>query len=247
MLTDNFERIFSNKKKVLFVFAHPDDTEIMAGGTIARLIKEGYEVGVAKMTLGNKGSRQEKISEDELKHERFLEDQESMKKLGVEEKNNFYLNFPDGSVENDLKTIEALVRVIRTFKPELIVTHNPEDVLIRWSEGISWVNHRDHRNTGKSVIDAAYPYSRDILFFSEQLVDGKLESHCCSEFLLADYYDHKDTIAIDVTDSIEKKSQALACHKSQFESDKVSDLVDFITNIDNSQKRYERFRYVKAD
>lgn len=247
MHTDSFEKIFSTKKKVLFVFAHPDDAEIMAGGTIARLIESGIEVGVAKMTLGNKGSRQEKITEDDLKNERFNEDKESMKKLGVNEKNNFYLNFSDGSVENDMKTIEALVKVVRTFKPDLIVTHNPEDVLIRWADGISWVNHRDHRNTGKSVIDAAYPYSRDILFFSDQLIDGQLESHSCSEFLLTDYYDHKDTIAIDVTNSIAKKAEALACHTSQFDPSKVAEAIEFMTKIDDSGKRYERFRYVTAD
>ncbi|MBI1811771.1 MAG: PIG-L family deacetylase [Nitrospirae bacterium] len=59
-LTDSYQRIFSKKNRILAVFAHPDDAELYAGGTIARLTQDGKIVRVVKVTSGNRGSRQEK-------------------------------------------------------------------------------------------------------------------------------------------------------------------------------------------
>ena len=68
--------------------AHPDDTELYAGGTVARLIESGKEVRVIKTTLGNKGNRQQKISEKELGEIRLKEDRSAMKVFGIKEENN---------------------------------------------------------------------------------------------------------------------------------------------------------------
>ena len=75
MTRDFFSEVFSGKKKVMFVYAHPDDAEMYSGGTIARLKKEGFEVRHVKMTMGNKGSRQEDYSEVELAEIREPEDE----------------------------------------------------------------------------------------------------------------------------------------------------------------------------
>ena len=61
---DSFEKVFSNKNKILIVFSHPDDAELYSGGTIARLVASGREVRVVKMTMGEKGSKQENVSEE---------------------------------------------------------------------------------------------------------------------------------------------------------------------------------------
>lgn len=245
-MTDSYNQIFADKTRVLFVFAHPDDAEIMAGGTIARLVNHKKEVCSVKMTLGNKGSRENIISETDLRNERLAEDKNAMNIFGIKEENNIYLGFSDGEVENNLETIEALVKVIRKFKPDIVVTHNPEDVIIRWDEETNWINHRDHRNTAKSVVDASYPYSRDRLFFPQHFVEG-LDSHSVSEFLFVDYYDHPDTKAIDVSGFVQTKIDALKAHDSQYGHGIAEEAVEFMTKIDDSDKRYERFRYAKAD
>lgn len=246
-LTDVYSKIFADKNKILAIFSHPDDLELYCAGTIAKLIKDGKEVRSVKMTFGNKGSRQEKVSEEELRKLREDEDKAAMKVLGIKEENNVYLNFNDGEIENNLQTIEALAKQIREFKPDLIITHNPENIIIRFDKDVNWVNHRDHRNTGKSVIDAAYPYSRDLLFFPEQLKDGKLSSHIVTEFLLVDYYDHEDTIAIDITEYVNEKNESLSKHSSQYSLEKAKETTDFFTKLDESGRRYERFRYVVTD
>ena len=169
--------------------------------------------------------------------------------LGVKSLNSIYLYIVYGTVEDNLETIGKIAEQIRIFQPELIITHNPEDVIIRFDKDINWVNHRDHQNSGKAVIHAAYPYSRDILFFPEHFKNSKAKSHTCSEFLLVDYYNHPDLVCIDVTDYVEKRIQSHACHSSQYTLEHAKESADFFTKLSEypENKRFERFRYVLAD
>lgn len=243
---DSFQKIFGNKKRIMVVMAHPDDAEIYCGGTLARLVREGKRVRVVKMTLGSRGSKQEKISEKDLERVRLSEDKKAMKVLGIKPEDNIYLGLRDGSVDNDIKIIEKLVKQIRIFKPDIIITHNPEDIIIRFGDGINWVNHRDHRNTGKDAIDAAYPYSRDLLFFPEHFKEKGVSFHATTEFLLVDYYNHPDLVYIDVSDYVEFRTKALASHSSQYTLDHAKNSTDFFTKHP-SGRRFDRFRYVIAD
>ena len=249
IITDSFDQIFNKKKKVLVVMGHPDDTEIYCGGTVARLTHSAVEVRVVKMTYGEKGSKQDKIPENKLKLIREKEDKKAMKVLGIKEKNNIYLDLGDGAIENNLKTIEKVVRQIRLFKPDLIITQNPEDLIIRFDTDINWFNHRDHRNTAKVAIDAAYPYSRDISFFPEHFKDARMGSHTTVEFLFGDYYDHQDNVFIDVTDFTDIRSKALARHKSQYSLEDAKDSTEFFTENPKfpKGKRFEKFLHVAAD
>lgn len=243
---DKYQEIFGDKSRILVVFAHPDDAEIMAGGTISRLTADGKTVRVVKMTSGENGSRQNEITRKDLKDTRVNEDGEAMNIMGIKPEDNVYLDLGDGSVENDLSTIEKLAFQIRQFKPDIIITHNPENVIVHFAEGENWVNHRDHRHTGQSVVDAAYPYARDINFFPEQLKQDGVESHITKEFLFTDFYDHPDTIAIDVTDFMENKIKALSAHASQFDIDNARNAGEFIA-MEEEGRRWEKFRHVVAD
>lgn len=246
---DSYQKIFSKKQRILVVFAHPDDAELYAGGTIARLTQDGKTVRVVKVTSGNRGSRQEKITTAELEQTRENEDRTAMRIFGIADENNVYLRINDGEVDNSLETIGIIAKQIRLFKPDLIITHNPEDVFIRFDKDVNWVNHRDHRNTGKSTIDAAYPYSRDLLFFPKHFENPGVLSHATTEFLLVDYYDHPDLVSIEVTDQIETRIKAHAAHSSQYTVDQARSSADFFTKLPQypKNKRYERFRYVLAD
>lgn len=246
-MKDSYNDIFKDKERILVVFAHPDDAEIYCGGTIARLTKDNKEVRVVKVTSGNKGSRGQEISEEDLRKLRENEDSQAMRVLGVTPKNNVYLNLGDGEINNDMRTIEPLVKQIRLFKPDLVITHNPEDVIIKFDEKDSWVNHRDHRNTGVSVVDATYPYGRDVLFFPKHFEDKRVSSHKVAEYLFVDSYNHKDEIFIDVTNTSETRTKAIACHASQYSEDYAKDTTNYFTVIKGSNRRWERFRYVVAD
>src|SRR3989344_3773176 len=244
-MNDSYKDIFGSKQKIMFVFAHPDDAEIYCGGIIARLVADGKKIRLVKMTTGNKGSRQEAITEEELAKTRESEDREALKILGLSDADSINLNLGDGEIENTLDTIEKIVETIRSFKPELIVTHNPEQVLIRDLEGNYYVNHHDHRNTAVSTIDAAYPYSRDNLFFPNQLQKG-LSTHSVAEFLFVDSWGHQDIVYVDVTEFAEKRTKAIACHKSQYYREHAQGSTDYFAPPIKG-KRFECFRYVKAD
>lgn len=245
-MEDAFKRIFNNKERVLVIMAHPDDSELYAGGTIARLVASDKRVRVVKMTNGENGSRQEAISKEELGKIRKQEDINAMKIYGIKDEDNIYLDLGDGKIENDLETIGKLAYQIREFKPNLIITHNPEDVIIRFDKDVNWINHRDHKNTGLVSIYAAYPYSRDLLFYPEQFKNRNLTSHICSEFLLVDYYSYPDSVTIDVTKNIDIRIKAHASHSSQYTVQHAQESADFFT-LQSDGTRFEKFRYVIAD
>lgn len=246
MFKDDYAKVFGNKDRIMVVFSHPDDAEIFAGGTISRLIADGKQVRVVKMTSGGRGSRQEKTTEDDLANTREEEDKKAMKILGVKDENNIYLGLRDGAIENDMEAIGRLVYQIREFQPEIIITHNPENLVIRYDKDESWVNHRDHRHTGQSTIDAAYPYSRDMLFFPDHFKDSGIKSASVSEFLLVDYYNHPDEVNIEMGDFVNQRVQAHACHATQYDKKAAQESTDFFTLTPDGRCR-ERFRYVKGD
>ena len=246
--TDSYKKIFENKFRILVVMPHPDDTELYCGATLFRLIGDGKRVRVIKMTYGDKGSRQEKVTQKELRIIREKEDREAMKILGVKDEDNIYLGLGDGEIEHDLPTIEKVASQIRLFKPQLIITTNPEDLIIRFDKDVNWVNHRDHRHTGRIALDAAYPYARDLLFFPEHFKNKEASSWACTEFLFTDVYEHPDLVYIDVSDFIDYRTRALAAHSSQYSLKHAKESTDFFTKLPiYGNRRFDRLRYVIAD
>src|SRR3989338_4348741 len=104
-VTDSFNEIFGNKNRILVIMPHPDDAELYCGGTIARLVGEDKRVRIVKVTSGDRGSKQEKVSAQKLRSIREKEDREAMKVLGIRDDDNIYLGIGDGEIENDLPTI----------------------------------------------------------------------------------------------------------------------------------------------
>lgn len=249
MVTDTYEKIFADVKKVLIVMPHPDDCELYCGGTVARLVADGKEVRVVKVTSGEKGCKQDKIAPAELMKIREKEDTAAMRILGVKDENNVYLRLGDGAVESDLETIGKIVKEIRKFKPDLIITTNPEDMIIRFAKDENWVNHRDHINVAKATIYASYPYARDISFFPEQLAEEGVESHTCTKFLLTDSYNHQDVVLIEMSKFVDQRVNAHASHVSQYNKKKAQESADYFTLNEEypDGKRYEKFRFVLLD
>ena len=242
---DSYTKVFAEAKRVMVVMSHPDDAEVFAAGTIARLVKSGVRVRVVKMTSGSRGSRQNKYKDGELSNLRESEDTASMAVLGVLPEDNIYFQIEDGEVENDLKTIGRVAEQIRLFKPDVVITQNPDDIITTRRDGTSHVNHRDHRNTARSVIDAAYPYARDISFFPEHFKNSEAQSHKVERILLSDSHDHPEELFIEVTSVMETRKAAISCHKSQFDPEVIERVTYHILHK-QGKKYFERFRYAKV-
>lgn len=243
-MQDSFDKIFGDKNKVLVVFAHPDDNEIICGGTVARLIDEGKKVRVVIMTNGGKGMRDRTdVDESQFAKIRLEESMKAGLELGLSKEEMFNLNIPDGELEKSIENIEKIVYHIRQFKPNIIITHNPEEHINTFSKNVHWVNHRDHRHTASMVLDAAYPYSRDTAFFPHQLKAG-LAPHSVGQFLLSDSYTHPEAVGFEVSKYLGKRKKALEQHVNGFLRGEVD---GYMEEVQRDEGSFEILRYINTD
>jgi len=191
-------------ERVTVVTAHPDDPEFGAGGTIAKLAKEGREVTYVIVTNGNKGSGDRSVAPEHLARIREAEQQNAARALGVERVE--FLGYEDGEVEDTRSLRLDITRQIRRWRPDLIITQHPDRT---YSNFFGW--HRDHRITAGVVLDCVYPLARDHLSFPELLPDH--EPHKVREVYLIQW--EQPQLAVDITDTMDQKLQAVACHASQ--------------------------------
>jgi len=193
-------------ERAMVIVAHPDDPEFSAGGTIARWADDGIEVTYVIVTDGSKGTDDTTISKDELVAMRVKEQQAAANVLGV--RNVVFLGHTDGEVVPDLTLRRELVKVIRQYRPDIVVTGDPQTLIT----GFNTINHPDHRAVGLATLDAIFPAARNHNYFPESLGDG-LEPVYVKHVYLSGTL-HPDTW-IDVTDTFERKIASLREHKSQ--------------------------------
>src|ERR1700747_1873939 len=111
----------------MVVSAHPDDPDFGAGGSVARLADSGAEGTYVIVTDGRQGGEYPKQKDSELAAIRQREQRAAAKVLGV--KKIEFLGYKDGHLAPDLKLRRDIVRMIRTHKPEMVLTHIPGRVL----------------------------------------------------------------------------------------------------------------------
>ncbi|MBI5083733.1 MAG: PIG-L family deacetylase [Acidobacteria bacterium] len=128
------------KLRILAIGAHPDDCDIKFGGTAARFAKAGHAVKFLSVTNGDAGHQT--LGGAALAKRRFLETQESARRLGIMEYE--VLDNHDGELVPSLEVRRQVIRVIRKWKADIVIAPRPNDY------------HPDHRYTGVLVQDAAY-------------------------------------------------------------------------------------------
>ncbi len=201
-------------KVILAVGAHPDDTDFGASGTIAKWIGEGATAYYLLCTNGSKGSSDPHMTHQKLITLRQQEQKDANKVLGV--KQCFFLTHPDTELVADQVLKEEIVRLIRTLKPDIVMTMDPTYYYSTNSllSGSGMVNHTDHRAAALATLDAVFPLARDRLTFLEHEKEG-LKPHKVKELWLTSF-EKIDTV-VDITHTMEKKIETLRRHKSQFE------------------------------
>ena len=187
--------------QIMVVTPHPDDAEYGVAGTAARWAREGKEIVYVVCTNGDKGTSDANMKPEEVAKTREQEQLAAAKLLGVREV--IFLRHPDQSLEDTPEFRKELVRLIRMYRPETVVTADPHRRYI-------W--HRDHRITGRVTLDAVFPYARDRLSYPDLLDEG-LDPHYVREVLL--WASEDPNYRSDITDTYDIKVAALRCHKSQ--------------------------------
>jgi LmbE family N-acetylglucosaminyl deacetylase len=198
--------VAGDKKMTESVYAmvispHPDDSEFGAAGTVARWTREGRRVVYVVCTNGDKGTSDRNLTPEDLSKIRHKEELDAANVLNVSDV--VFLGYPDQGLEDTSEFRKAIVRLIRQYKPEVVVTADPYR---------RYVWHRDHRITGQVVLDAVFPCARDHLSYPELLDEG-LEPHKVKELLFwaADDINYR----ADITQTFDIKMTALRRHKSQ--------------------------------
>jgi LmbE family N-acetylglucosaminyl deacetylase len=160
--------------------------DLFSGGTLALYAAAGHTVGICCVTDGRMGGKAE--SPEELAQMRRTEFTASAAVIGAE---TFWLGINDGMATNDLETRRLLMDVIRSFRPDLIITHPPNDY------------HPDHVATSHLAVDASFTARvgvPSVLF---------VDTESGHDFLPDEY--------VDVTAVWDQKVRMLDAHHSQYD------------------------------
>ena len=222
----------TQRAHVLVVTPHPDDAEFGVAGTVAKWTQEGKQVVYVVCTNGNKGTSDPDVKPDELAKIRQNEQRAAAEILGVREV--VFLENQDQGLEDTPEFRKQIVRMIRRYRPETVVTADPYRRYI-------W--HRDHRIAGQVTIDAVFPYARDHLAYPDLLEEG-LQPHKVREMLF--WASENINFRSDVTATFDLKLAALRCHKSQVNTMRFSDLEDWLRKRCKDLAEGEDFELAEA-
>ncbi len=180
---------------VLAIGAHPDDLEILAGGTLALYAAAGHRVTMAVATNGNVGSPT--LGRDEIAAIRRDEAQAAADVIGAE---LVWMDFDDEWLFNDRPTRERFIDVIRAARPDVVFAHSPTDY------------HPDHRVAGQVTVDARIPAA--VRLVETTLPAAEKIPHV---FLMDNVggVDFEPEVHVDVSSVLEVKERMLRCHRSQ--------------------------------
>jgi len=193
-------------QKAMVIVAHPDDIEFSCAGTVARWIKDGAEVAYVLCTSGDVGIDEPGMTKAKAAQIREAEQQAAAEVVGVKEV--VFLREPDGMLENTMSLRKRLVREIRRFKPEVVITGDPTIV---WARS-DYINHPDHRAAAGAALDAVFPAAGQPNLF-EELAEEGLTAHKVRKVYVTSWT-QSDTF-VNISDTIDLKIKALKKHVSQ--------------------------------
>ena len=189
----------SKKQINVLVFgAHPDDCDIKAGGVAALYVQQGHRVKFVSVTNGDAGHHE--MGGGTLAQRRYAEAQAAAEVIGIEYE---LLDNHDGELMPTLENRYQIIRTIREFCPDLIMTHRPNDY------------HPDHRYTSTLVQDAAYMVTvPNICALTPHLEKNPVIIYLSDGFMKP--YPFTPDVAIGIDAVVEQKIDMLHCHVSQF-------------------------------
>jgi N-acetylglucosamine malate deacetylase 1 len=184
--------------RILIVGAHPDDGDIKAGGTAAKWCAAGHVVRLVSLTDGRAGHHA--MPGPELARRRRTEAQAAAAVIGATYE---ILDHPDGELDDRLDYRREVIRLIRAFRPDLIITHRSTDY------------HPDHRFTGLLVQDASYLLTVPAIFPEiPHLAACPVILHFSDAFTRPCRFEPH--VVVDIDAEFDRMVAMLHCHTSQF-------------------------------
>lgn len=194
--------------RVLAVGAHPDDIEILCAGTLAKFAAQGHEVIMCYVTNGNMGHML--IPPDELAEIRKQEAMNSAAVIGAE---MIWMNIDDQLVVDDLPTRMKFTEMVRQARPDLVISHYPDDYIM------------DHRRTSSLVFEATFLKGVPHLKTESASHPGvpplyQMDTPAGLGFLPTEW--------VDISEFFETKMKMLSQHQSQVKWLKDHDNIDIL-------------------
>ncbi len=194
------------QKRILTIFAHPDDAECVAGGTLLKWAAEGHRITLCLITDGDKGSSVPREDPADVIARRREEQERAAARLGAD---LVWLGYEDGYLLPTLDLRRELVRIMRRVRPDRVVANDPTV----WFRHSFYINHPDHRAAGQAAIEALYPAVKKPGIFPELFEEG-LEPHVVDEVWLGPT-DEPNTW-VDIGGVLDEKIGLICEHTSQF-------------------------------
>src|SRR6478735_4065263 len=192
-------------ERILVVTAHPDDVDFGSAGSVARWTDAGIEVSYCICTSGEAGGFDLTVPRPTMVEIRESEQRAAAKVVGVSDVT--FLRYPDGRLESSFDLRRDISREIRRVRPQRVIGQSPERNFQR-----VYASHPDHLAAGEATMAAVYPDARNPFAHPELLEEG-FEPWAVDEMYLATA-DESDVV-INITDTFERKIDALKCHVSQ--------------------------------
>jgi LmbE family N-acetylglucosaminyl deacetylase len=202
-------------ERALVVISHPDDGEIGAGPPIAHRTRAGVKVDYVVTTDGSKGTEDPETTTEQLASTRMAEQRAAADILGVGE--IVHLGYPDGYLTPSLELRRDITRQIRRFRPDLVITQNPQ----RRLDHNPFVGHPDHLATGEATLAAVYPAARDHLNFPELWTEEHLDPWKVRQVLLTGV--EQPNLWLDIADTFEVGLASILAHESQVTREDVEE------------------------
>jgi LmbE family N-acetylglucosaminyl deacetylase len=195
-------------ERAMFIYAHPDDIEFSAGGTAALWARKGCDVTYVLITDGNIGSHDRSLSAEQLSRIRHAEQRAAAAVSGVSR--CLFMGYHDGLLEPSLALRKQLVKLIRQYKPNVVIAGDPRSHF----PSDTYINHPDHRAAARAVVEAVFPASEMRLLYPEFEEEG-IFPHKPNYVYISGAADAN--LFIDISEVIDLKIEALNQHKpSQF-------------------------------
>ena len=192
---------------LLIIMAHPDDAELCCSGTILSCIDNGLSVGMIDLTRGELGTRGSgKVRIEEAKN--------AAKVLGVNFRYNLELR--DGFISDDEESIFDVIKVIREFKPKVIITNSKTD------------RHPDHESAASLVKKACFLSGLIKINTKKDNLDQESWRPKSLLYSIQNNYIEPHFV-VDVSKYIDVKINAINCFKSQFYDPKSKENDSFIS------------------
>jgi len=213
-MTDEKEYI---PKIAMSIHAHPDDQDFTVAGTLAKWAAAGCEIITLIITDGSAGSNAPEHAADYKPTLASIREQEQIAAnaiLGIHE--TIFLHEPDGELEPTVALRKEVTKLIRRYKPDVVVTGDPQAVFY----GNGYINHPDHRAAAQLALYAAFPSSGSRLLFADLLEEG-YEPHDVKRVYI--HGSEKADTWVDISGTLETKIKALKQHVSQVDTHDVDD------------------------